>query len=293
MLPDFEYHQAGSLAEAVDILSAHREDARIIAGGTDLLLQMKRGSIWGKPCPGHLVSLKRIESLDSLDVEKKTIRLGANVTHRAVELSPLVKDKLGALHDAVSRLASVQIRNVATVAGNICNAAPCADTAAPLLVLGAKAGIMGADSQKCLGLEQLFLKPGKIKLDPGALVKEFRIPQPPELSASVYERATRRKAMDITIVGVAVHLCLDSDYRHIKTVRIALNTVSPVPIRAYEAEKLLLGAVASEALFRQAGKVAAEHSSPRTSFRSTEAYRREMVNIFVSRALKKALGRIR
>jgi CO/xanthine dehydrogenase FAD-binding subunit len=238
------------------------------------------------------VSLKRLKDLDGLEPAEDTIRLGANVTHRTAELSSLVRNELGALYDAVVQLASVQIRNVATVAGNICNAAPCADTAAPLMALGTKVNTIGPEGEKYLNLEDLFLEPGRIKLNPGELLKEFRIPRPPELSSSVYERATRRKSMDITIVGVAVYLCLDSDRKHIKDVRIALNTVAPVPIRAFEAEKRMLGATAAIKLFVEASNIAAKHSSPRTSFRSTEAYRREMVNIFVRRAMEKALRRI-
>lgn len=292
ILPDFEYHQAGSLSEALEILATYGEDARIIAGGTDLLLQMKRGNIWGRPCPKHLVSLKHLKDLGLLERKGKSIRMGANVTHRSAELSALVQHDLGALYDAVAQLASVQIRNVATVAGNICNAAPCADTAAPLIALSAAVNMMGSGGEKLVNLEDFFLKPGKVQMNPGELLKEIYIPGPPELSSSVYERAIRRKSMDITIVGAAVYMCLDSDCKHIKDVRVALNTVAPRPIRAHEAENLMLGALASDDLFRQAGKIAAMHASPRTSFRSTEKYRREMVKIFVHRALKKAFGRI-
>lgn len=292
ILPDFEYHPASRLSEALEILAAHGEDARIIAGGTDLLLQMKRGNIWGRPCPKHLVSLKRLKDLSVLEREGKTIRMGANVTHRSAELSALVKNELGALYDAVAQLASVQIRNVATVAGNICNAAPCADTAAPLMALNATVSMTSMEGETSLNLADFFLKPGKVKLNPKALLREFYIPEPPELSSSVYERAIRRKSMDITIVGAAVYLCLEPDGKHIKDVRIALNTVAPRPIRAHEAEKSMLGALASDDLFREAGKIAAKHASPRTSFRSTEAYRRAMVKVFVHRALQKAFGRI-
>ena len=291
-LPDFRYHRARELAEALDLLKEHGRDARILAGGTDLMLHMKRGNVWGKPCPKLLVSLGPIEALNGLRQEENDIRIGANVTHREAELSGLVKNDLGALSDAVDQLASVQIRNVATIAGNVCNAAPCADTAAPLMALGAVANVISSKGERSLALEDLFLSPGKVDLGAQEMIKEFRIPMRSSFSASAYERAVRRQAMDITIVGVAVYLRCTPDKEKVQEVRIALNTVAPKPIRAYEAEKMLVNAPVNEAVFEEAGQIAAAHASPRTSFRSTAEYRREMVKVFVKRALQKALERI-
>lgn len=293
LLPDFTYHRVHNLSEALDLLDAHGSAARILAGGTDLLLHMKRGNVWGNPCPRHLISVRKVEALNGLRMDDNHIRIGANVTHREAELSVLVKNNLGALSDAVNQLASVQIRNVATIAGNVCNAAPCADTAAPLMALGAVANIVSSRGERSLELRDLFLNPGKVDLDVQEMIKEFRIPRTPDFAASAYARVARREAMDITIVGVAVYLCCSADKKKVKAVRIALNTVAPKPIRAYEAEKMLVGAPTDAAAFEKAGEIAAAHASPRTSFRSTAEYRREMVKVFVRRALSKSLERIK
>lgn len=292
-LPDFSYHRARSLPEALKLLSKRKGDVKILAGGTDLLLQMKRGNVWGKPSPKHLVSLRGVGELGFLEAGENVIRIGANVTHRETELSAMVANELGALSDAVRQLASVQIRNVATIAGNICNAAPCADTAAPLMALGASARIASIANEREVDLKDLFLGPGKIDVNADEILKEICIPRPSDGGASAYLRVARREAMDITIVGTAVYLCCTPDEKRIRKVRIALNTVAPNPVRAYEAEEFLIGAPLNEESFRKAGSIAQAHVSPRTSFRSTAKYRREMVGVFVRRALLKALERIR
>ena len=293
ILPDFKYHRVDHFSEALDLLQQYGSDAKILAGGTDLLLHLKRGNVWGRLCPGQLISLRNIADLNSLKREDGHIKIGAGATHRKAELSPLVMDKLTALHDAVSRLASVQIRNIATLAGNVCNAAPCADTAAPLMALGAVAKIASLKTERTVALKDFFQGPGQVDLNPEEILKELWLPEPPDFSASAYLKAARREAMDITIVGAAVYLCCTPDLKKIRDVRIALNTVAPKPVRADEAEKILIGANISDRLFEEAGKTAAEHATPRTSFRSTAEYRREMVKVFVRRALRKALERVR
>ena len=291
-LPDFTYHRARSFPEALKLLSEHKGDAKILAGGTDLLLQMKRGNVWGRPSPKHLLSLRGLSELDFLEAGENVIRMGANVTHREAELSAMVANELGALSDALRQLASVQIRNVATIAGNICNAAPCADTAAPLMALGANVRIASIANEREVDLKDLFRGPGKVDVKSDEILKEIRIPRPPDSGASAYLRVTRREAMDITIVGAAVYLDRTPDEKRIHEVRIALSTVAPNPVRACEAEEFLTGALLNEETFRKAGSIAQAHVSPRTSFRSTAKYRREMVGVFVRRALLKALERI-
>lgn len=293
LLPDFTYHRADGLSEALTLLQRYRREARILAGGTDLLLHMKRGNVWGGPCPAHLVSLRNVEEIKGLTREDGHIRIGAATTHREAEVSALVADELTALNDAVRQLASVQIRNIATIAGNVCNAAPCADTAAPLMALGTVATIAGPAGERAVDMKDLFRGPGQVDVGPAEILKEFRIPVPPDGAASAYLRVARREAMDITIAGVAVYLCCTPDKKKINAARIALNTVAPKPIRAFEAEKVLIDAAPAEAVFSEAGRVAAAHATPRTSFRSTAEYRREMVAVLVRRALVQALGRIK
>jgi CO/xanthine dehydrogenase FAD-binding subunit len=292
LLSDFQYHRVHDLQEAREVLSLDRGCAKILAGGTDLLLQMKQGNVWGQACPRRLVSLKAVKGLDVLGPENGVFRIGANVTHRRAELSPVVQKELAALHDAVRDLASVQIRNVATIAGNICNAAPCADTAAPLLALGAQVKTLGPRGERRIDLADFWEGPGRIVLEPDEILTEIRIPETTGVVTSAYMAIAKRKAMDITTVGVAVCISYDADEARILQARIALNTVAPTPIRAYEAEAFLEHAPLGEAVFQEAADVAAKHCSPRTSFRSTAVYRREMVRVMLKRALAKAAERI-
>lgn len=292
VLPDFNYFRVGSTSESVEILTEHKGEARILAGGTDLFWQMKHGSAWGKPCPKHLVSMRDIISLKYLRIQDSNISIGANATHREVELSPLVKRKLSALHDACSQVGSVQIRNVATVAGNICNAAPSADTAAPLLALGAVARVLGPQGERTVALKDLYLGPGELVLEPDEILLKIDMRQPQDLAGSAYLRLARRKAMDIAMIGVATYVQCTPDKCHVTKARIALSTVAPTPIRAYEAESVLNGARINEESLQEAADLAAKQASPRTSFRSTSEYRREMIRVFVRRSLEKALERI-
>ncbi len=292
MLPDFTYYRVMSTAEAVQLLGAHKGEAKILAGGTDLIWQMKQGNIWGKPCPRYLVSIRDVTNLQYLRSQDGDILLGANVTHRDVELSRLIKKELGALHDACSQVGSLQIRNVATVVGNICNASPSADTAAPLLALGAAVRVLGPRGERTIALTDLYRGPGQLVLEPDELVVEITIPQPPGLAGSAYSKLAHRKAMDIATIGVATYVHCTPDKNHIKEARIALNTAAPTPIRAYEAESVLKGARVREENIHEAANSAAKHASPRTSFRSTSEFRREMIRVFVRRSLMKALERI-
>lgn len=292
LLPDFTYHSVRDLSEALALLTRYGAGARIIAGGTDLLLQMKRGNLRGKPCPEHLISLKQVTPLSELACREREIIIGANVTHRQAELAGTVQHELGALSDAVRRLASVQVRNVATIAGNLCNAAPCADTAAPLIALSTQLEIAGPGGERTLALEDFFAGPGQVRLADDEILCVLRVPRPQRNSASAYERVCRRDAMDITIVGAAAWLRCGADRKTVEEARIALNTVAPTPVRAAEAEAALIGRSAGEPAFRAAGVVAAENASPRTSHRSTAEYRREMVKVVVRRALARAFERI-
>ncbi|MCK4791365.1 MAG: xanthine dehydrogenase family protein subunit M [Desulfobacteraceae bacterium] len=292
LLPDFEYHRVASPSEAMEILAAHRGEGRILAGGTDLIVQMKQLHAQGEPCPRHLITMKDVTDLQSVNTTNGIIEIGANVTHRDAELSAFIKETLGALHDASSKVGSVQIRNVATISGNICSAAPCADTAAPLLALGATAKVLGPEGKREIDLREFWLGPRKTVLGQDEILTAIAIPKPPDDSASAYIKVTHRKAMDIATIGVAVFIRCTPDRRSVREARIALNTVAPTSIRADEAETVLKGAEIDERILNDAADMAAQNVSPRTSYRSTADYRREMVRVFVRRALQKALDRI-
>jgi len=292
-LPDFDYFRVQNTSEAVDVLTTYPGEAKILAGGTDLLWQMKHRRVWGRPCPKYLVSMRDVESLRYVREEDGHISIGANTTHRDAEVSPLVKKELGALHDACSQVGSVQIRNVATIVGNVCNAAPSADTAGPLLAHGAVARIVGLKGERTVPLTEIFLGPGQLVLEPNEIVVGIDMPRPPDLSASAYFKLARRRAMDIAMIGVAAYVSCTPEKGYVKEARIACTTVGPTPVRAYEAERILVGVPINEDRLRKAADLAAEHASPRTSYRSTSEYRREMTRVFVLRSLKKALERVK
>lgn len=288
MLPLFEYHQVKDIEDAVQLLKKYESDAKIIAGGTDILLQLAHGNMK----VNHLISLSKVPGLEQLKENDEYIVIGANTTHRAVELSPIVKSKLYALHEAAGQVGSVQIRNVATVAGNLCNAAPSADTATPLLVHDALLRVSGSKGERQVKLKEFYRGPGLTVLNKDEVLKEILVPKPPLRAASTYIKHARRKAMDLALIGVSVYIELDEAYQYFKDVRIALGTLAPTPIRAYQAEELLKGKPINEEFIKKSAEAAGAAASPRTSWRSTGEYRRDMANVLVFRALNKVLKRI-
>jgi carbon-monoxide dehydrogenase medium subunit len=288
MLPPFHYHRVESVREAVEILAAYRGEAKILAGGTDLLLQMQRGQVSFQ----HLISMRRIGAIKYLSLQDGYIVLGANTTHRQTELSPLAQKELGALHDAVCRVGSVQVRNVATVAGNLCTAVPSADSAAPLLALSAVLRVLSPRGERMIQLADFFQGVRSTALQADEVLLEIRIPRPPLYSGSAYLKLARRRAMDLALIGVAIYVRCSPDKMRFEEVRIALNTVAPTPIRAYGAEKLLSAVPTSDIAMKQASEEAAKEASPRTSLRSTAEYRREMIKVLVGRSLRQALSRV-
>jgi CO/xanthine dehydrogenase FAD-binding subunit len=287
MLPSFDYHRVQTPSEAVELLTAHKGKAKVLAGGTDLILQME----WGRVFVQHLVSMRDVTALKYIRLQEETILLGANTTHGEVERSTLVKRELAALHDAVCKVGSAQVRNVGTVAGNICSAAPSADTAAPLLALSATVRVLGPRCERMIAMADFYRGPGRSVLEPDEVLLEIMIPRASAYSGSAYFKFAQRNAMDLALIGVAAHVCTTPDKSHIKEARIALATAAPTPIRVYETEKLLQDRTVCEKTVNEAAIRASIEASPRSSFRSTSDYRREMIQVFVRRALLKALER--
>lgn len=304
----YEYHKPETIQEAIDLASQYDGNAVLIAGGTDVMVQI-RGK---KMAPKALISLRNIKELEHKDKD----RIGAGTTHTDIQKDGYIKDRLSALYDAVCNLGSVQIRNVATIGGNICNAAPSADTACPLLVLDAQAVIVDKDGERRIAMDDFFIGPGETALKKGEILKEFILPDFDPKTGSAYIKHTRRAAMDLPIIGIAVRITLDrADVRckdilctlepaskilamfsdenlKCEDVRIAMGVVAPRPIRAKQAEAALKGQVISDALLAQVSDIAANESSPRDSIRGEAWYRREMVKVLVRRATVKAIDRV-
>jgi carbon-monoxide dehydrogenase medium subunit len=307
----FDYSKAKTLDEVLYFLNQYGKRAVLIAGGTDVMVMIKQK----KMSPEILISLQGVPGLDRIQYDGD-LRIGAMVTHRAIEKSEQIRKEFSALADAVDGLGSVQIRNVGTIGGNICTAAPCADTAIPLLVLGAHVKIKGYKAERIVPLEEFFKGPGMTVLREGEVVTELVIPKPLPYTGSAYWKHTRRQAMDLPILGVSALLVLDKDtiscsetlrtsdpissILHTlekdelvcKEVRIALGVAAPKPIRTFKAEHLLRDRKITAELLDQVAETAAEESQPRDSIRGEAWYRKDMIRVFVKRMVVKCIERI-
>ncbi len=281
---NFEYCAPHSLTEALSILDNQKEKAKVLAGGTDLLVQMKEGRVH----PAVIVDMKNIPELNCLECDKDgTLHIGAAVSLSKIIAFPTVIQKFDMFHQACSLIGSAQIKNRATAGGNICNAAPSADAPPPLLCLGAKAISAKAGGTRTVPLESFFCGPGQTILAFNEILVELEVPAPPALSAGCYLRHTPREEMDIAVVGVASFLVLANDNR-CREARIALGAVAPTPIRVPEAEAILTGGILSESAIEQAAEQAAKSARPISDVRASAEYRRELVKVLTRQTLKRA-----
>jgi carbon-monoxide dehydrogenase medium subunit len=277
----FDYAEPTTLAEARSLLRAHGETASLMAGGTDLLVEIKEQL----RLPRLVVDLKRIAGLDALQQDAD----GALVTARRLETDARVRARWPGLHQALTELGSIQVRHRATVVGNICRASPSADTLPPLVADGAVLHVHGDAGDRPVPIENFFTGPGRTVLKPGEIVLQLRLPPPPPRSGRAYIKHGRRKAMELATVGVATSVALD-DTGRVAAARIALGAVAATPIRARRAEAVMLGERPSETLWARAGELAMEESRPISNVRATAAYRKEMVGVLTRRALQRACG---
>jgi carbon-monoxide dehydrogenase medium subunit len=282
----FEYFAPASLDEALAVLKGRGDGVKLLAGGTDLLVQMKEA---GRH-PAAVVSLHRLSDLKTIEANGQGLRIGAGVDMAAIVASDVVRERYSAIADGAGVLGSDQTRNMATIGGNVCNAAPSADTTPGLVVLGAIAEIAGPDGKRELPVEQLFAGPGKTTLSPQEIVTAFRLPALPARTGSVYQRHTPRKIMDIAVVGVGVRLTLN-DSGAIDDARICLGAVAPTVIRATEAEAALQGQAPSEELFERAAGLAQQAARPISDVRGSAEFRRYLVGAMTKRCLSIALER--
>lgn len=283
----FEYHEPTSIAAAVALGARFGEAGRFLAGGTDLMIQMRRGRV----APRHVLSLHRVAGLDRIEVDG-VVRLGALVTHRSIERCPHFQGGLRALIEGAEVVGGHQIRNVATVGGNIVNASPAADVVPVLLALDATVTCLGPDGERTLPLAGFLTGPGQTARRPGELLTSIRFDRLPPRSATAFLKAGRRKAMEISVVCVAVRLMLDAAHARCREARIALGAVAPTTMRARTAERALEGQPLTEAVLRSAGRLAAGECAPIDDVRASARYRRLLVETLVPRALRRCLERI-
>jgi carbon-monoxide dehydrogenase medium subunit len=291
-LRSFEYHAPQTLDEAVRLLQQAGGTARPVAGGTDIVVQMKERAT-RFPYPGTIVSLDRVGELKGIDFSASDgLRIGAAATMADVATHPVIRERYPALAEGAGVVGSLQTMNMATVGGNVCNAAPSADTAPPLLVYDAEAVIIGPTGRRTLALCDFFRGPGLTALAADELLAELRLPAPAQHTGAVYARNTPRKQMDIAVVGVAVALTLDGD--RISRARIALGAVAPTPVHAKNAEAALGGrSVTHEAFALAAEAAATQDASPISDIRSSADYRRHIIKVMTARLLPEAVSRAR
>ena len=292
----FDYFKPKTFDEALTLFDQYGEKAKLIAGGTDVIVMIKQKTI----APDVLISLQGIPGLDQIQYNG-SLSIGPMVTHRAIEKSEIIKKDFSALADAVDYLGSIQIRNVATIGGNICTAAPSADTATPLLVLGTQVKIKSVKEERIVPIEEFFKGPGETVLKTGEMVKELLIPKLLPNTGSAYYKLQRRLALDLPILGVSVLLSLDKnkvtcsdllctaspistilhqmeeDEIVCKDVRIALGVAAPTPMRALKAEALLRGKKLSDELLEEVANTASREAQPRDTLRGEAWYRKDMV----------------
>ncbi|MEJ2725480.1 MAG: xanthine dehydrogenase family protein subunit M [Deltaproteobacteria bacterium] len=282
-LPDFDYLSPRAVNEACGVLAQFREQAKVLAGGTDLLPQVKNGLIE----PGVLVSLKGIEGLRKIEyIQGKGVVIGAGATINDLVNSHVLWKKFHSISEAASTMANNQIRNRGTIGGNIVSAVPSADLPPILIALRASVTLVGKEKTRAIALENFFVGPGRSVISFDEILTEVIIPDQ-ATTGSAYVKLGRRNSGALAVVGVAVSVISDGAY--VKEACIVLGAVGPTPIRASKAEHLLIGKSVTEKVLEDVGRVASMECSPISDIRGSEEYRRDMVRVFTKRALRKAL----
>jgi len=282
-LPKFDHLEAKTIEEVCSLLTKYKDKARVIAGGTDLLVSIKRREIR----PQYIINIKAIHNLDRINYSQKDgLVIGALTTLAEIESSPIIRERFPILSSAAHQTGSPHIRNIGTIGGNLCNAAPSADMAPSLIGLGAKAKIKGLEGERVVTVEEFFIGPGLSVLQAGEILTEIQVPNPPSHTRGVYLKLPARTAIDIAVVGVAVVVTPDTKGVNIADAKIVLGAVAPTPIRARQAEDIIKGKAIDDELIEKAAQAAADESKPISDVRGSASYRKEMVKVLTNRALK-------
>jgi carbon-monoxide dehydrogenase medium subunit len=281
---NFYFHVPESTTEARALLREHGEDARLMAGGTALVNLMKQSLVFAT----HLVSLHRVSGLRDVTLKDGELHIGALVTHREMETSPLVKEHAPLLSEVYGKVATVRIRNVATVGGGVAHADPAQDPPAGLIVLRAQARLISERGERLLPVEYLFRDYYETAIEPDEILTELVVPAETRNARAVYLKYLPRTSDDYATVGVAAVARLEDG--RCSDVRVALNAVAPVPVRARAVEDALEGRPAGDDLPRDAAELVREYLDPLDDFRGSAEYKRDMAVVFTRRALEQVLG---
>ena len=280
-----EMYQPTSLREASRLLKDKGPGGRFLAGGTDLVIAIKEKGL----LPKYVVDLKRVPGLSGIrENGDGSISIGALTTMREIETASLITGKFPFLAQSAAEVGSIQIRNRATVGGNMANATPSADVAPALIALNARTKIFSAVGERTVSLEEFFRGPGQTLMNPDEILTEITIPKTDSRLVGEYIKFSPRDMMDLAYVGVAVAYALGEKERRCENVRIVLGAVAPIPMRSPKAEAILEGRILTEELATSAGEMAALEAKPISDVRSSADYRRAMVGVMTKRALLNA-----
>jgi carbon-monoxide dehydrogenase medium subunit len=279
-MPNFDYEAPTSLDEALELL-AQPGEVRPLAGGTDIIDQLKQN----RRNVDLMIDTKRIPELLVLDSNGSGLRIGSAVSCTEVSKFTSGNGRFPALSDSVELIGSVHIQNRATIGGNVCNAAPSADTIPALLIHDAVAQTASATGGREIPLLDFFAGPGQTVLQKGEILKELVLPVPSQKTTSAYLRFIPRNEMDIAVAGVGSLIEVDASSGQITKARIALASVAPTPVRAYAAEESLLGSPSNDTAIDRAAVLAVEAAVPITDVRGSADYRKELVKVLTRRTL--------
>ena len=283
-LKPFEYFEPRAIEEAVRILSMYGEEAKVLAGGVDLVPRMRQHKIK----PACVVSIQRIPGLDYVEEDSAGLRIGALTTLGSIELSPVIQKNYVIIYEAIQGIASTQVKNMGTAVGNLCVGTPASDMAPPLSVLDAKLKIVSTVSERIISIEKFFIGVNQTVLQPDEIVTEILLPSASARIGSSFLKLVRT-AGDIAKINVAVAVTITNNT--FKEAKVALGSVAPTLIRAKKAEETLRGKKLDQRVIETAARVAAEEVRPITDIRSTAEYRKEVTTVLVRRALEKAVER--
>ena len=284
-----DYTAPTSLSEAVSIMAAHGDRARPLAGGTDVLVQLRGG----RREVDVLVDTKKIPELNGIRLDDNGLQLGAAVACTQIYDDQAVVAAYPGLIDAAGLIGSIQIQGRASIGGNLCNASPSGDSIPPVITLGGEAHINGPNGWRTVPTENFCTGPGRNALEPGELLVAIQIPAPAAHSGTAYLRFIPRNEMDIAVAGVSSTVVLDASGQNIQSARIALASVGPTPILATAAGDSLAGKAVSDDAIAEAGRLASEAATPITDMRGTIRQRHHLVDVLTRRTLNIAIRRAR
>lgn len=289
LLPKFEFHEPKTTAEACEIMAGLGHAARPMAGGTDLMVNMKKGEV----SPEHVVSVSGIRELKHMEAAGKVFKIGAGVTVSELAGSDEINQRLGALSAGARALGSPLIRNLATIGGNLGSARPAADLPPSLLAYGARVVLASDSGNRKTDLSDFFIGPGLTELQPQELLTEIHVDLPGPGAGAGYINLGTRKAQDCNMVNVGSYLSLDADGRTVSSARVIMGCVGPTHLSSPSAQKVLVGETVSPDLFERAGRAAMGDARPIDDFRGSAEYKQDMVGVLVQRTLEMALKEAR